>query len=875
MRRGSRQDCWPGACDSLEHAESLLSMASAGLSVAERKRAKCAMSAEQAVARRVYNTLQCSKRPAMTAILNALPLIASKLISKRNGLNCVEPPPKRWRNFDRKICSLVQNSNVTTNALSLLESSCSALMPSDLCPDLGYMVKTGRGKSRRKLGSKSHKSGQDLTHSPPPAAPSFYDSDIRNCKDIYPTLPCSTYSYVTNNLPNWTSESERIALPVNQFLGHSYESSPMLMHSSNSDKSCQEVPAFSTHGNSGPNLDFQWSTWLHPSTVPILRNPKNCADVLNQFSHDLPTVSSNYLLPYAQEDCHFLSSTDNQQLGHSYAQEDSNAGLQAVKPSPELEFVSTASSTNSTLSANSVEIPVATNYQSSSATENSSLDYLRYSQIMTEPPDTGHQFSGRQEQQDNTYLPFGLVPMPPQTADPSQCFFHTADKKPDLADHSEEIEPKDESCESPILLENYPVGIAEEFPSSDDLEVGENFLRRASPSILVEWLKPRRRPRPGYLDWRGAKLPPTGAFQAFAKMFKQRRIKLGYTQADVGLALGTLYGNVFSQTTICRFEALQLSFKNMCKLKPLLHKWLQEADCSTGISSSLDKIATQGRKRKKRTSIEVSVKSVLETHFFKQPKPSAQDITDLAELLGLEKEVVRVWFCNRRQKQKRLNPLMELDGDGNSVIGEMDSSMYSDGDFGIESNDLNQASSDNSAPMEEQENAGQHPGEPAQRSSTKRRSRATKSKTLSDSGSSFSQFTSFITDQIATAGLVPYASETMAQFFPPGISPLIAPLIGTGSGAGESGFSSSTSDSFNASSNDSPERLVGAKIAGMQGQEQMLNMLVENRGYGCRQTAAYYQSNPYEPRHYQEQELKPPDYQQLTDEATAQSSLSL
>lgn len=48
-------------------------------------------------------------------------------------------------------------------------------------------------------------------------------------------------------------------------------------------------------------------------------------------------------------------------------------------------------------------------------------------------------------------------------------------------------------------------------------------------------------------------------------------------QADVGLALGTLYGNVFSQTTICRFEALQLSFKNMCKLKPLLQKWLQFA----------------------------------------------------------------------------------------------------------------------------------------------------------------------------------------------------------------------------------------------------------------------------------------------------------
>ncbi|CAD6215975.1 GSCOCG00004279001-RA-CDS [Cotesia congregata] len=157
--------------------------------------------------------------------------------------------------------------------------------------------------------------------------------------------------------------------------------------------------------------------------------------------------------------------------------------------------------------------------------------------------------------------------------------------------------------------------------------------------------------------------PTSDDLEAFAKQFKQRRIKLGFTQADVGLALGTLYGNVFSQTTICRFEALQLSFKNMCKLKPLLQKWLEEADSTTGSPTSIDKIAAQGRKRKKRTSIEVSVKGALEQHFHKQPKPSAQEITSLADSLQLEKEVVRVWFCNRRQKEKRMTPPNTL-GDG-------------------------------------------------------------------------------------------------------------------------------------------------------------------------------------------------------------------
>ena len=46
--------------------------------------------------------------------------------------------------------------------------------------------------------------------------------------------------------------------------------------------------------------------------------------------------------------------------------------------------------------------------------------------------------------------------------------------------------------------------------------------------------------------------------ERFAKDFKQKRIKLGFTQGDVGIAMGRLYGSDFSQTTISRFEALNL-----------------------------------------------------------------------------------------------------------------------------------------------------------------------------------------------------------------------------------------------------------------------------------------------------------------------------
>ncbi|XP_056610354.1 POU domain, class 2, transcription factor 1b isoform X13 [Triplophysa dalaica] len=153
--------------------------------------------------------------------------------------------------------------------------------------------------------------------------------------------------------------------------------------------------------------------------------------------------------------------------------------------------------------------------------------------------------------------------------------------------------------------------------------------------------------------------------EQFAKTFKQRRIKLGFTQGDVGLAMGKLYGNDFSQTTISRFEALNLSFKNMCKLKPLLEKWLNDAENQTsdqGLSSpsSLGSpgLGLEGlnRRRKKRTSIETNIRVALEKSFLENQKPTSEEITMIADQLNMEKEVIRVWFCNRRQKEKRINP---------------------------------------------------------------------------------------------------------------------------------------------------------------------------------------------------------------------------
>ncbi|XP_053166641.1 pituitary-specific positive transcription factor 1 isoform X1 [Hemicordylus capensis] len=146
--------------------------------------------------------------------------------------------------------------------------------------------------------------------------------------------------------------------------------------------------------------------------------------------------------------------------------------------------------------------------------------------------------------------------------------------------------------------------------------------------------------------------PEIRELEKFANEFKLRRIKLGYTQTNVGEALAAVHGSEFSQTTICRFENLQLSFKNACKLKSILTKWLEEAEQVGALYN--EKVGVNERKRKRRTTISIAAKEALESHFAEQSKPSSQEIMRMAEGLNLEKEVVRVWFCNRRQREKRV-----------------------------------------------------------------------------------------------------------------------------------------------------------------------------------------------------------------------------
>lgn len=163
-------------------------------------------------------------------------------------------------------------------------------------------------------------------------------------------------------------------------------------------------------------------------------------------------------------------------------------------------------------------------------------------------------------------------------------------------------------------------------------------------------------------------IPPDCDLEAFAEHFKQRRMKMGITQADVGKALGDMMipgVESLSQSTICRFESLTLSRSNMVALRPLLQIWLdrtealirQGSHCQIPNDAEYLSPAAQDStnpNRRKRTCITDNEKRALEAYFAVQPQPSGERIAQIATLLSLPKSVVRVWFCNQRQKQKRL-----------------------------------------------------------------------------------------------------------------------------------------------------------------------------------------------------------------------------
>lgn len=152
--------------------------------------------------------------------------------------------------------------------------------------------------------------------------------------------------------------------------------------------------------------------------------------------------------------------------------------------------------------------------------------------------------------------------------------------------------------------------------------------------------------------------PAHHELKEFAEEFKTKRIQLGYTQGAVGQSLAERGYSNFAQSTISRFEQMQLSPSNAAAIMVVLKRWLHEAENPDAVTSSNDS-SCPPRKRKKRVVYTPQALSVLNKYFQQEPRPNRQIIEMVAQELDLLPEEVRVWFCNKRQKHKISNGDME------------------------------------------------------------------------------------------------------------------------------------------------------------------------------------------------------------------------
>ncbi|KHN81441.1 Homeobox protein ceh-18 [Toxocara canis] len=137
---------------------------------------------------------------------------------------------------------------------------------------------------------------------------------------------------------------------------------------------------------------------------------------------------------------------------------------------------------------------------------------------------------------------------------------------------------------------------------------------------------------------------------------------------------------------------MNLSLRNMRKLRPLLEDWLVYAETVAANGESIKELpralsanllnqrgsvtsgpnsstaansstpindlcsGTSGqslRKRRSRTNYDATQRDTLEAFFNHTPYPNKETLAQLAVAVKLNPYIVKTWFCNRRQKVRR------------------------------------------------------------------------------------------------------------------------------------------------------------------------------------------------------------------------------
>lgn len=95
-----------------------------------------------------------------------------------------------------------------------------------------------------------------------------------------------------------------------------------------------------------------------------------------------------------------------------------------------------------------------------------------------------------------------------------------------------------------------------------------------------------------------------------------------------------------------------------------------EARHRSGMQNLTEFIGSEpSKKRKRRTSFTPQALEILNSHFEKNTHPSGQEMTEIAEKLNYDREVVRVWFCNKRQALKNTIKRLKQPGDLDLDLG--------------------------------------------------------------------------------------------------------------------------------------------------------------------------------------------------------------
>ncbi|VDP57532.1 unnamed protein product [Schistosoma mattheei] len=204
----------------------------------------------------------------------------------------------------------------------------------------------------------------------------------------------------------------------------------------------------------------------------------------------------------------------------------------------------------------------------------------------------------------------------------------------------------DSECES--LLSNLNQDLVDSKTASND-QTDNSSLRTSSKSQRLKTMIQEKEDRISLND-------DLAEIYEFAHLFKLRRLSLGLTQTQVGASLNAKEGPAYSQSAICRFEKLDVTLKSAKRMKPVLERWLSETQAMNHNGAN-DAFGAQlvhrpPRKRKRRTCFSTKALKCLLHQLERNPYPTKAEMTELAKALTYDREVIRVWFCNRRQAIK-------------------------------------------------------------------------------------------------------------------------------------------------------------------------------------------------------------------------------